>query len=228
MMQAWPFAYLHPKALLSGPRPRFGPTSGGTLVSIDLEVSVTSAGWCSFDGKRVAGMLVEHLIVACVSPSHDAGAINVETATVDDAINRERATFTYGLGRDPVLRPSSGPLSGGTMIMLSDRRGWVAGGASGCSFAGSFAAVQQLAPTHVVCFSPRATQPGRVTLTVWADGAPLYRSPFTFYADALVVRVHPKSAPMQGGTIITLAGRHLQTQGHEPRCNFGNAIAVPA
>ena len=227
-MQAWPFAYLHPKALLSGPRPRFGPTSGGTLVSIDLEVSVTSAGSCSFDGKRAAGMLVEHLIIACVSPSHDAGAINVETTTVEDAINRERATFTYGLGREPVLRPSSGPLSGGTMIMLSDRRGWVAGGASGCSFAGSFAAVQQLAPTHVVCFSPRATQPGRVTLTVWADGAPLYRSPFKFYADASVVRVHPKSAPMQGGTIITLAGRHLQAQGHEPRCNFGDATAVPA
>ena len=76
-----------------------------------------------------------------------------------------RATFEYRRFRVPVLRPTSGPIRGGTLLVVSGGR-WESSEILGCSFGGAYTSAQLLAPTRLACFSPEAVQQGMATLMV--------------------------------------------------------------
>ena len=223
------FAYFKPSTLRSGPNPSSSPVTGGTIITTTLgNLPTKPAGLlrCVFGRTHVIAIF-DGVKVACSSPAHEPREVAFETAFVGHAMQHPeaRATFEYRSFRVPVLRPTSGPIRGGTLLVVSGGR-WESSEILGCSFGGAYTSAQLLAPTRLACFSPEALQQGMAMLTVWLDGAVLHRLQFWHHEDPSIERMHPLTGPNQGGTSITLAGRNFQRQ--EARCRFGDITVVAA
>jgi hypothetical protein len=208
------FAYLRPSTAQSGPSPSSGPVAGGTIVTASLgRLPVEPAGSlrCILGRTPTVASHVEGFKVACSSPSHEPGTVAFETALVGHGMDGRlaRATFEYRHFRAPVLRPSAGPIRGGTLVVVSGGQ-WGSSALLGCSFGGAYTPAQVLAPSRLACFSPPAVRQGLTILTVWFEGAVLHRLQFWHHEQPSVVRMHPLAGPNLGGTSVTLAGNNFQ------------------
>ena len=223
------FAYFRPSTLRSGPSPSSSPVTGGTIITTTLgKLPAMPVGSlrCVFGHTHVMAIF-DGLKIACASPAYEPGRVAFEMASVGHAMQHPeaRTTFDYRSFRVPVLRPTAGPIRGGTLLVVSGGR-WESSEILGCSFGGAYTSAQLLAPTRLACFSPEAVQQGMTILTVWLDGAVLHRLQFWQHEEPSIKRMHPLAGPNQGGTSITLAGRNFQRRA--ARCRFGDITVVAA
>jgi large repetitive protein len=193
---------------VNGVSPNFGPSYGGTMVTVTGSGFLGALG-VTFGGVAASGFAVysdNQLVVT--SPPHFAGAVDV---VVFNGITSSPVTFadrfSYGGGLAVTgISPSSGPVSGGTSVTVIGS-GFT--GATAVTFGGSAA----FAPTAfsdnqlVVTAPPHSAGP--VDVRVWAGGAsslPTAADVYVYVGRPVVTAVSPTGGSTSGGTVVTVSG----------------------
>ncbi|MDO7882731.1 IPT/TIG domain-containing protein [Salinibacterium soli] len=188
--------------------PNFGPTEGGTPVTI-TGTCFTGATGVTFDG--VAGtsfVVVNDTTITVVSPPHAEGAVDVVVQgslacggdeTVPDG-------FTYVADDAPVitgLTPDNGPESGGTVVTIT---GTGFTGATGVTFDGIAGTVFSVdSDTQITVTSPPHA-PGLVGVIVLHPDGNSGPEDFTYTPLVSVTEIDPDFGPEAGGTDVTITG----------------------
>jgi hypothetical protein len=203
-----------PKPVVKRVRPATGPTTGGTVVKIKGRnfVKVKKVLFGKTKGTRVRVKNSRKVVV--VAPPHAPGTVPVRVVTRSGKSRKSRrARFTY-LGGTTVpggapvvtsLTPSSGPVTGGTVV---DITGTGLAGATAVAFGGVPATFAVLSGTVVRATSP-AHAAGSVPVTVQTSGGTSVPVSYTYVPlppPPLVVAVDPLTGPTAGGTAVTITG----------------------
>jgi hypothetical protein len=156
--------------------PSRGPVRGGTLIS----VSQSGAGgdyngvYCVFGASEVAAAAAETGGYTCVVPAA-VGAGSVTVSVVEGMSRRKISTDLayeyYDNAAVGGLMPSSGVLSGGTVVIVIGSG--FTGSDAACQFGTTVVGVEQtriLSSTAMSCLSPSATSAGGVSLEVSLNG----------------------------------------------------------
>ena len=218
------FRYYEPLGLMSL-MPTKVKTEGGTILSLRMNrgVPVESNGYrfCYFGALAAPASLPADNTVACMSPALPPGY-----AVVEVTVNGQDFTST-GLQVQYVqvalfgLRPVSGPLIGGTDVVVS--------GANlldglGCLFDGR-PAVESIAlgRNKLSCKTPSFSSPGWKAVYL-IEGNRTTRSTGMFHVDERVVvsAIAPVYGPVQGGTKVELLGDGFRDT-YTLRCRFKSA-----
>jgi hypothetical protein len=145
------FTYVAPPAV-SGISPTSGTTSGGTSVTI-AGSGFSGATAVSFGGTAATFSVSSPAQILATSPGHSEGAVHVTVAT-------PYGTSTTGSGDQfayvappsvTSVNPSSGPMAGGTAVVLA---GSAFAGATAVSFGGTAASFVVNSPAQITATAP--------------------------------------------------------------------------
>ena len=196
--------------------PHFGPTAGGTGVSIGGTGFVAGAV-VSFGGGAATGVtVVSGALITCTTPPHSAGAVDVTVTNVDLTTGTLTSGFTYTDAAAPTVTgvsPNSGPVTGGTPVTVTGT-GFVSGVGLSVTFGGSAATgVTWNSATSLSCTTPNHAA-GAVDVRVTnPDGQfGTLAGGFTYTGTQpapTVTGVNPASGPSLGGQSITVTGTNF-------------------
>ncbi|MFY1634082.1 IPT/TIG domain-containing protein [Solwaraspora sp. WMMB335] len=206
---AAPLAYTYladgSDAVVTGIDPDFGPTSGGTAVTITGS-GFTGATGVTFDGVAGTGFSVNPAgtEITVVTPPGTAGPADV--VITFPAGSAAAGTFTYVAPTIDAVVPDSGPSTGGTTVTVT---GTGFTGATDVLFGGvpGTGLVVDPSGTSLTVVTPPGA-PGVVDVTVVLPGddatAP---DAFTYVAVApTAAAIDPDSGPQSGGQTVTITG----------------------
>ncbi|MCE0539203.1 IPT/TIG domain-containing protein, partial [Kineosporia rhizophila] len=199
VVPAGEFTYA-PVPVLASVSPAFGPTAGGTVVTLSGS-GFTGATSVTLAGAPVAFSVVNDSAITLTTPGGSGDVPIVVTTPGGTTAPRQ---FTYANAPSVSgLTPDRGPLGGGTSVTI-DGTGFTSG--STVTFGGTAAAsVQFVNSTRLIAVTPARVTPGLVTTTITtpygsASGA------FRYVAAPTVTAVQPTAGPLAGGTVVTLTG----------------------
>ena len=243
------FRYVNP-VFLTGLSPNAGPEHGGTVVSVlGSGFARTTAYTCTFgDAEPTAAVFYSTEALSCIAPSASGmGNVSVSIAVNGYKVSSASASANvntyayYGTPTVTRIEPSSGALSGSTVVTVYGSglnagldRAW-------CRFGDVVVLASSVSPTALMCSSPpwqpsylhsaRSATYGAVPLSVSLNGADYTSTSqldhvlFTYNDFVVVNSLSPSTGPISGGTVLTLSGTMFPvTQGM--RCRFGNASAT--
>ncbi|MDG4769108.1 IPT/TIG domain-containing protein [Solwaraspora sp. WMMD792] len=196
-------------AVVTGLDPDFGPTSGGTTVTITGS-GFTGATGVTFDGVAGSGFAVNPAgtEITVVTPPGAAGPADV--VITFPAGTADAGIFTY-VPPTPTassIDPDSGPQSGGQTVTITGS-GFVPNGTS-VTFDGVPATDVVVDPSGTSLTAvtpPGAVGPADVVVTT--DGGSTDPLAYTYLADgsdAVVTGLDPDFGPTSGGTTVTITG----------------------
>lgn len=140
--------------------PTFGPSTGGTLVTLTGS-GFTGATQVTFDGvDAVSVSVVNDTTMTCLTPAHAAGPVDVEVVGVGTLADG----FTYTSVTS--INPESGPVAGGTLVTFT---GSGFNATTGVTFDGLAATFTIVSDTSLTAISP-AHAVGPVTILVAGVG----------------------------------------------------------
>jgi hypothetical protein len=188
--------------------PEFGPTAGGTAVTIvgSNFISGDTFG-VTFGGVAATGVSrTDATHLTAITPAHVSGPVNVVVTTSGGSASRTSA-FTYvSAPTFTSISPSSGPIAGGTSVTISGSN-FIYGDTFAITFGGvSATGVSRSSSTTLTATTPaHAAGPVDVIVTtsggsVTGTGAYNYRAPPTWGSIA------PPSGTSAGGTSVTITG----------------------
>ena len=154
----------YPAPSISSCSPTFGPTAGGTAVTIS-GANFVGAASVSFGGVAATSVsLVNSGTITCVTPAHAAGLVTVVVST-GGMTSGGANVFTYGDA--PTVSscaPAQGTIVGGTAVTIT---GTNFTGATGVTFGGAAAtSVSVVNSTTITCLTPaHAFGPVNVAVT---------------------------------------------------------------
>jgi hypothetical protein len=191
-----------------GVSPNQGPVTGGTSVTI-TGIHFTEGTAVDFGSTSATSFTVNSdSSITAISPAETAGIVDVTVtgpAGTSPAISADR--FSYGVPTVTGLKPKSGPVSGGTTVLI---KGTNLAGTSAVEFGptntSSFTVNTVKGATSITAVSPAETA-GVVDVTVTGPGGTSARSTkdrFKFLPT--VTGVSPNSGPTAGGTSATVTG----------------------
>jgi len=155
-----------PKPAITKVDPKFGPTTGGTVVTIK-GTHLTGATKVLFGTTKGTALKVksDHKLTV-VEPAHDEGVVDVRVKTRGGTSAKgNTARFTYALEKPAVtgLTPASGPAAGGNVVTVS---GTGFTGVTSVTFAGTpGTSVVVVSPTELTVVAP-AHDPGLAHVNV--------------------------------------------------------------
>lgn len=199
--------YYNPPVMVSSVTPGFGPTTGGTFVTLSgnnfvsgLDVKVGNSH-CN----NIA--LVSPTLVTCNVPAGPAGTQGVSVISPDGQIGFLTNGFTYYA--PPIIStvtPSVGPTTGGTLVTVNGT-GFSSNTAVLLGTASCAVQTINTAGTTLTCTSSPAAA-GIVSATVTnPDGQTYSKSnAFSYGVPPTIVSVSPNTGLVQGGTAITISG----------------------
>ena len=114
---------VEPEQHLFSLKPTVGPPSGGTTVlahgrHFSLKAWQLGLLACRFNQTLVRGQHLSSTSVACSSPPHDAGSVSVELTSNQQQYTGVGLLFQFAIMTLRAIRPSTGPLHGGTSVMI--------------------------------------------------------------------------------------------------------------
>jgi hypothetical protein len=189
-------------------RPSWGTKDGGH------GVTVTGSGFdkltepkCLFGGIAVVAQLITPSEISCILPTHSAGPVKMTVCNEQrHRCAQDSLSFVYVDHMSVMgLRPSSGPVSGGTDVSV------VGDGFTKdfltCMFGDEGVAAGFESSSVVVCRSPGHAA-GVVSLDMQSRLGVASRSSaaFLFFDEPVVLRAAPCSGSGIGGTLITVFG----------------------
>jgi large repetitive protein len=195
--------------------PITGPTTGGTVVTINGAGFVIGAGntTVSFGGTASASLSVASTTqLTTLAPAHTAGAFDVRVTTAGgtSAAVPANDTFTY-VAAAPVITafsPTAGTPGGGTTVTIT---GTGFTGATGATFGGVSATgfivdsdtqVRVSSPAHLAgVVDVVVTGPGGASLTGAAT-----KYTYTAAVIPVVTALSPASATIAGGPVVSISG----------------------
>ncbi|MBU6317232.1 MAG: IPT/TIG domain-containing protein, partial [Acidobacteria bacterium] len=199
------FTYL-PAPTIATVSPSSGPLSGGTTLTIlgtNLSGAIVTVGGV---GATVTSN-TSSTVTAVTPVSASSGAKNLTITTPGGTATRTGA-FTY-LAAPTItsVTPASGPLAGGTTILIAGNN--LAGAA--VKVGGVPATVIASDATAVSVRSPASTSTGARDVAVTTAGGVATRSGgFTYMPLPIVTSATPSSGPISGGTSVKILGTNLQ------------------
>jgi hypothetical protein len=206
----------------TGLNPAFGPTIGGTTVTITGSNlgGTTAVTFGGLAGNTIVNVDSSHITV--VTPAHGAGPVAVMiTAAGGTATAAE--PFTYVAA--PVitgLNPNAGPVGGGTVVTITGSG--FAGTATVAFGANQATGVTVVNSTTITAEAPASTTGlGPVNVAVTDPGGPSGNLTYTYVAGPIVTGISPTSGPLAGGETVTIQGANLcaTPSGGVPIVNFG-------
>ncbi len=208
------FTYAVPTApTISAVNPATGPITGGTSVAI-TGTGFQAGATVTIGASACTTITVATSTINCTTPAGTVGSADV-TVTNPGALSGTLASgFIYAAAPPSIsgVSPASGPIVGGTPIVVSGR-GFVLGatvtiGGSACGDVAVFNGGKTIS-----CTTPGGTA-GTVNVLVQnPDGQNSGGARFTYSnaAGITIATVAPTSGPVAGGTPITITGTNFQT-----------------
>ncbi|WP_280251188.1 ice-binding family protein [Nocardia abscessus] len=200
-----PYTYGGGLPTLTSINPASGSAAGGTTVVL-TGTNFTGATAVSFGGTPATSFTVNSPTqITAVAPAHAAGTVLVTVTTAVGTSNG--VSFTYiAVPTLASVTPSSGPPSGGTVVVLT---GTGLTGATGVSFGGTPATLFTVnSDTQITVLTP-AHAAGTVAVTVTTPGGTSNGVSFTYIAVPTLISVTPSSGAPSGGTVVVLTGTGL-------------------
>ena len=190
--------------------PTFGPTSGGTRITI------TGTNLSGATSVKVNGVAATDVVVASATsitastPSGMAGAKSVAVTTSGGTATKAGA-FTYVALAVPTITsvsPASGPSSGGTAFTII---GTNLTGATSVQVNGVAATnVVVVNATTITARTPAGTAGAKSVAVTTAGGVATKASAFTYVVLApTITSIAPTSGSTLGGTVFTITGTNL-------------------
>ncbi|MEU7764831.1 ice-binding family protein [Nocardia sp. NPDC049190] len=201
-----PYVYgVLPVPTLTSISPASGPAAGGTVVVL-TGTNLTGVTAVSFGGTPATSFTVNSSTqITAVAPAHSAGTVSVTVTAPGGTSNG--VAFTYiAVPTLTSITPSSGPPSGGTVVVLT---GTGLTGVTAVSFGGTPATLFTVnSDTQITVLTP-AHSAGAVLVTVTTPGGTSNGVAFTYIAVPILLTVVPNVGPATGGTVVVLTGTGL-------------------
>ncbi|WP_062997070.1 ice-binding family protein [Nocardia mikamii] len=200
-----PYTYGGALPTLTSIIPASGSAAGGTTVVL-TGTHLTGATAVNFGGTPATSFTVNSdTQITAVAPAHTAGTVQVTVTTPSGTSNG--VSYTYiAVPTLTSVTPSSGPPSGGTVVVLT---GTGLTGATAVSFGGTPATLFTVnSDTQITVLTPAHTA-GTVQVTVTTPGGTSNGVSFTYIAVPTLTSVTPSSGPPSGGTVVVLTGTGL-------------------
>lgn len=223
--------------LLLGISPSSGPLRGGTRLAVSGGgLFGGSHSLCAFSGAKVAAASASSdAALVCISPAARRGgsAQRVGLSLNGQQLLHSAAAFAYF--DEPTvtgLSPATGPLSGGTRVVLSGSA--LSGGShSFCRFGSAppVPLVPLLGSGNATCLAPpvEGIVPHTPSFTLTLNGQQYVEvdtsARFGYVANAAISLVSPMHGPAEGGTLLRLSGGPFV--GSDFRCRFGTPTDRP-
>lgn len=237
--------------------PSYGPQSGGTEVTVyGMNFLHDELTFCRFgDVHAQAVKFVSTSEIACVAPPqpkfHESNGGGISSKGVIVTVTNNNASdnyptnpvfFTYSAGTDVVsVSPRSGPLKGGTQLLLrwhnAEIHDTAAQGSVLCRFGANLKGVVQatvLSSTLVTCITPPASQSGKYFVQVSVNSGYDFtdsKVAFEYEPDVFVDAIVPNHGPALYQDIVRTAnetGRGISTstvRSHTVVTVFGRGFA---
>jgi hypothetical protein len=183
--------------------PNVGPATGGTIVVL-TGTNFTGATAVSFGGTPATSFTVNSPTqITAVAPAHAAGTVAVTVTTPGGTTNG--VPFTYVAVPTLIgITPSSGPPSGGTVVVLT---GTGLTGATAVSFGGTPATLFAVNSDNQITVLTPAHAAGTVAVTVTTPGGTTNAVPFTYGSGLAPVNLGTASSfAVLGATTVTNTG----------------------
>ena len=203
------FTYVTPVPNVTAVTPNTGTTAGGTAVTL-TGTGFAGATAVRFGTTAATGFTVNSDSSITATAPAGSGSVNI---TVTTPAGTSLATgvnqFTYVAPAPTVtaLAPSSGPINGGTNVVIT---GTNLTGATGVSFGGRPATFFFVnSPTQISAVSPTAPGPAAFNVQVTTPSgisAPGPQNVFTYLPVPTVTGVSPATGVTTGGTVVALTG----------------------
>jgi matrixin/IPT/TIG domain-containing protein len=186
-----------------------GPASGGTAVSIHGSGFQEGAS-VIFGDELAVSAVVSPTQIEALSPKHEPGTVDVIVVSPDGQEGRKLGAFAYAATPSvDVVFPTVGSSAGGLLVRVTGSD--FLPGAS-VAFDGAPGEVLEVSPTRIDVVAPDLPV-GLHALTVHnTDGSgAAAASAFEAVAipDPTIQLLHPDSAPLSGGTAISIFGSGL-------------------
>ncbi|MCI0341791.1 MAG: IPT/TIG domain-containing protein [Planctomycetales bacterium] len=205
-----------PPPAIAGLLPTFGPTAGGTLVT------VTGSGFQTGATVTVGGASATSVTVLTagsltfVTPAGTAGPASVTITNPDAQSATATNGFTYGAPAPTVsaIAPASGPLAGGTLVTVTGTGFQAASSGTATVSIGGAACtgVQVVSGSRIVCTTPAgsAVGPANVVVTNPDSQTGTLANGYTYLgASPTLSAIAPTAGPNSGGTPVTLTGTNF-------------------
>jgi len=186
------------------------PTSGvAGIVIIVTGTGFTGAFAVSFGGVMATPTVVSDTQIVVTAPAHAAGVVDVAvTNAVGTSVTT--ASFTYTASSAPTvtgLVPSSGPVTGGTSVVIT---GSAFSGVTSVMFGSTAAAFTLNSDTQITATAPAAAAPGVVNVQVSTptnNSANSANNRYTYLSpNPAVTGLSPSFGPNSGGTGVIITG----------------------
>jgi hypothetical protein len=208
-------AYQAHLAALAGPQttvvlvvPNNGPTAGGTPVVI-TGTNFTGATAVAFGSTAAATFAVNSATQISATSPPGSGAVNV-TVTTPLGTSAISVQFTYnGLPTVSALAPNSGPVAGGTAVVIT---GTGFSGATAVKFGTTAATTFAVTNATQIAATSPAGSAGAVDVTVTTPtgtSAISASDKFTYVQAPTVSALAPTTGPVAGGTSVVITGTNL-------------------
>jgi hypothetical protein len=226
-----PFTYIGlPTIGVNGLSPAYGPTSGGTLVTLmgtglTGVSAVVFGGVCTATGdttgKAGSGVTdISDFVATVVTPADAAGTYPVcVTSTGGTSVAAEEFTFESVPTINPAngITPNQGPTAGGTSVTITGTNFVVGDPSTRVTLGGAQATgVDVVSSTEITAVTPSSPLPapgtGPVPVVVSDAGGTSNNSPpvaFTYVAAPTVGGISPTSGPGGGGETVVIKGTNL-------------------
>ena len=194
--------------------PATGPTSGGTVVTVNGANFVTGADntTVSFGGNASTSVAVASTTqLTALAPAGAAGVADVRvTTTGGTSANVAADNFTYASAAPVIttLSPAGGTTAGGTVVTIT---GTGFAGATSATFGGVTGSSFIVDSDTQIRVSSPARVAGIVDVVVTGPGGSSVTGTATKYtyttaAMPVVSALSPSSAPIIGGTVVSITG----------------------
>ena len=234
------YEYVPPLAV-RGVDPDEGSVEGGASVTIrtDAPSRVAACAFGTIAPVRASASSDGHY--SCASPAMDVGAVRLRVTENLAEYTSTSAAFRYVPAAEVLSAwPSSGPAHGGTVVTLVGRG---VGEGTSCRFGEAIVAATvesgdardasvdaHLRPTETVFCRAPPLAAGHVGVEITrAHGRSLRSLDFHYAAPAEIFGVAPDVGPVEGSTVVVVAGRNLRgAAGTRTLCGFGAATPSEA
>lgn len=211
-------------------RPKRGSVAGGTVVTI------TGAGFtsgedssCKFGeagSSSISMIYVSENEVHCVAPaSATAGSVDLELTFNGGDYASAGGGFEYILDASfSSMSPQIGPVSGGTVVLISGYN-FVDSSDMSCKFGAGVVSARFISTSQIECVSPTSSSEFSVELLISQNGVDFATSStpttFTYQPTISISSISPTFGPSSGNTQVTVAGTNFEF-GEELACKFGS------
>ncbi|KAJ1478186.1 hypothetical protein T484DRAFT_1818402, partial [Baffinella frigidus] len=173
----------------------------------------------------VRGLFLSSTLIACTAPSRGAGTVQLSVSLNGAEQSGGLVLFEYGVaGGMDMLRPSRGPMSGGSLITVHGT-GLVSTGTYKCLFGSRQVKGTVVGTDSVRCATPSSSVASTLSVRLMMEGETLPGSvSYDYYETPTIVSILPSRGGVAGGSHVSIVGTGFTAT--DLQCRFGTQFAT--